>query len=515
MNPEFPITDEILSAFLDGELPEAERRQVEAWLESSPQARRELADLRQIGTLVRSIPRPSVPEGFQTELMQRVEREASDVLVQRPPRAGEASQNGRIPASGASSSSATATGGMKGLLAGFISLAAAAGIILAVGIFLQNQGNEGNVAMEEGARNAMPDSEQVFDTSAEESDEEAIVLAPQPSRDVDPSAMSPPSAVPPEPEPPFDASSVAADIPPVTAEMASPVESTAMQRMLTNRFDSTIPLTPGEMTEFFGEVAGEAVVVELICVDVNEVANTSNQLQVLLAANGIRPASEYGLPIDQENFPIAEGEQVLIYVEADEATVAATLEQMNEMKGVVAAEVNYLVEYPVLDGNVTEQLRQGLGQVSQIYGTPFIAQNEPAPGALESPSDPSRTTQTDSTDAQADAASGEIAGSDAPGPADPSQQELTANGAYVVQNADEGLIGDIEIQQQENNSNPYSRSQMNSVVIADNLVYGGEEPVADAAIEGEADAVIPPLPVQFLFVLKAAMPPIAVEAGQQ
>ena len=58
-----------LSAYLDGELAEAPRREVEAALAARPELRAELAELRRVAQLVGSLPREAAPAGFS----QRVE----------------------------------------------------------------------------------------------------------------------------------------------------------------------------------------------------------------------------------------------------------------------------------------------------------------------------------------------------------------------------------------------------------------------------------------------------------
>ncbi|HJU15455.1 MAG TPA: zf-HC2 domain-containing protein, partial [Stellaceae bacterium] len=45
--------DDRLLAYLDGELPEAERREIEAWLDSDPAARDRLAEFAATANLVR------------------------------------------------------------------------------------------------------------------------------------------------------------------------------------------------------------------------------------------------------------------------------------------------------------------------------------------------------------------------------------------------------------------------------------------------------------------------------
>jgi hypothetical protein len=64
-----------LSAYLDGELPSAEAREVEDALARSPELRAELDDLRGMVTLLRSGGRVPAPKGFAARLDARLERE--------------------------------------------------------------------------------------------------------------------------------------------------------------------------------------------------------------------------------------------------------------------------------------------------------------------------------------------------------------------------------------------------------------------------------------------------------
>lgn len=71
-----PAQDELLSAYLDGELEEGERRLVEARLESDPAARALLAELRGASAALRSLPRESAPAGIAEAVRARMERES-------------------------------------------------------------------------------------------------------------------------------------------------------------------------------------------------------------------------------------------------------------------------------------------------------------------------------------------------------------------------------------------------------------------------------------------------------
>ncbi|MGH2514277.1 MAG: anti-sigma factor family protein, partial [Ktedonobacterales bacterium] len=55
---------EQLSTYLDGELSDAERKQVEAHLVTCAECQRELAELRQVRKLLRALPTPDLPRSF-------------------------------------------------------------------------------------------------------------------------------------------------------------------------------------------------------------------------------------------------------------------------------------------------------------------------------------------------------------------------------------------------------------------------------------------------------------------
>src|SRR5262249_54050343 len=69
-----PYSEEILSAYVDGELTDQERSEVEHWLESSPGARERLEDFRGLARLFPSLPRTEVPQEFPTKVLQLAEQ---------------------------------------------------------------------------------------------------------------------------------------------------------------------------------------------------------------------------------------------------------------------------------------------------------------------------------------------------------------------------------------------------------------------------------------------------------
>src|SRR5579864_1677183 len=69
-----PFSDEILSAYIDGELSPRERSEVESWLETSSAAREKLDDFRRLSTLFDGLPRADVPSEFPSTVLQLAER---------------------------------------------------------------------------------------------------------------------------------------------------------------------------------------------------------------------------------------------------------------------------------------------------------------------------------------------------------------------------------------------------------------------------------------------------------
>lgn len=72
-NPE-TVSDEVLSAYLDGELSAAQATKVERWLANTPAARMRLAEFRRISGWMQSLPRGELPPEFASQVLQEAER---------------------------------------------------------------------------------------------------------------------------------------------------------------------------------------------------------------------------------------------------------------------------------------------------------------------------------------------------------------------------------------------------------------------------------------------------------
>jgi negative regulator of sigma E activity len=505
MNPEFPITDEILSAFLDGELADEERKQVEDWLESTPEARQELEDLRQIGALVRAIPLPAVPQGFQASIMQRVEQEAVEVY-RRPPQADAAGPNGQLKSTSTSAPAPRpARNGIQRWLSGIVSFAAAMGILVAIGFLIQNQNaNQGNVALDEpDLANALPETHDVTAFGGPT----AVPDAEMPQESAANQSFPPPMAFDPGPAPSPRGMPPELESPNVEPEASPPgMTGSALQTFIANRSDPSIPLTPGEI----GVIASQSVVVELVCVDVSAVENTTNQLQVLLTTNGIVSASGDDAAIDPATLGFGEGEQVMILVETDAVTMARTLAQMDKLNGVMNTRMNYLVASDVTDGNVRDPIRSNLNQVAASYGVP-VQPVPPTPGdtpaatsTQESAAGPDGVP-IDPAPAPVDVAVGEPA-PDAPAQvADDGPQDV--NGGYFTAIVGQEQVDMVQQQQIISNSVQNSRSQTSAYEIAQNF-DGVEAPESPEGVSGAAgnDAVPTLGPVQVIILVRTLMP---------
>ncbi len=92
--------DDLLSAFHDGEVNSAERGAVEQRLAASVESRRELSEIRQVSSLLKSLPRDRLPAEFPQQVLQAIERE----MLIPAQRDGEAEVRVRVNASSASPS---------------------------------------------------------------------------------------------------------------------------------------------------------------------------------------------------------------------------------------------------------------------------------------------------------------------------------------------------------------------------------------------------------------------------
>jgi anti-sigma factor RsiW len=74
---------ELLSAYLDGELPADEAREVTAWLERHPEALREVERQRRLWDLLGRYPDEPVPAGFSQRVLAQTRADGEETRPQR------------------------------------------------------------------------------------------------------------------------------------------------------------------------------------------------------------------------------------------------------------------------------------------------------------------------------------------------------------------------------------------------------------------------------------------------
>jgi len=119
------FSDELLSAYLDGELSPAERARVESQLAADPEAQQLLDELRALSGEVRELPRYSADSGFS----QRVVQAALAAKAEQNGAAPPASQVS-LPSSQSSSDKTRRGARLPAVLAGVAAVAAAVAIMV-------------------------------------------------------------------------------------------------------------------------------------------------------------------------------------------------------------------------------------------------------------------------------------------------------------------------------------------------------------------------------------------------
>ena len=80
-----PLQDEMLSAYLDGELTAEEQAEVERRLAEEPESRQLLEELRAMSGAIQAMPRHKLGEEFRDQVLRRAERAARCVFVRIRP----------------------------------------------------------------------------------------------------------------------------------------------------------------------------------------------------------------------------------------------------------------------------------------------------------------------------------------------------------------------------------------------------------------------------------------------
>jgi anti-sigma factor RsiW len=89
-----PFSEELLSAYVDGELSASERAEVERRLEQDPQARDVVDELRRLSQMFEGLSRSEVPHEFHTQVLQSAERRM--LLPEPAPSPGKGRGRGSI-----------------------------------------------------------------------------------------------------------------------------------------------------------------------------------------------------------------------------------------------------------------------------------------------------------------------------------------------------------------------------------------------------------------------------------
>lgn len=93
MNPQESLPEELLSAYLDGELPSDERVRVEAWLASNPEHRRLFDDLQAIRRELQALPQQALDASFSDRVLATIRLRNGDLAKS----AGENKQDNPAP----------------------------------------------------------------------------------------------------------------------------------------------------------------------------------------------------------------------------------------------------------------------------------------------------------------------------------------------------------------------------------------------------------------------------------
>ena len=305
--------NELLSAWLDGEASDEERRRVEEMLRSD-EARAELGELRRLSELVRALPRRTAPPELASAILRGAERA---MLLEQP-----------VPVRRSRRAAWLAIAG---------GLAATAAAVLLMSGLLTRQGEYGPTDLAYGTR------------SAEEADKPAGGgFGAGATADTD---ASPPRAMaraesgaertlgPAEAdEAPGAARRVtaageASDARPSDIELAeldAPVEAPSVPLGAPLDVQNWSQVEVGQVVRLLESTGDRVAVVECTVVDVNK---TVDSFQFLCAQNSITPVnaaqSKPDRQLEDRNIDRMGGEELAVYVEATPEQMAATLARLN------------------------------------------------------------------------------------------------------------------------------------------------------------------------------------------
>jgi len=313
------FSEELISAYFDGEVTAEERARVEALLESDPAARRALEEIRSLSGLVREMPAPPAPQELSAAVMQNIERQ----MLLGPPAAQGAPARSALPAARR----------LRWIYGGG-ALAAAALLFVAVSL-LSNRGEEGaEVAnLDHTIPVAAPAADESFGVSTADHDFSAAGESARMASRSDRSGADPATVT----EGSRPARTLAVPAAPSFAGESAPTVSSLNGRSRlvfgTDVRDAEI----GQVVQALEHQEGRVTVVTLTVVDRME---GLRGFQSLLARNSISPemvSVDNGAPVRDESGATADasesaGELVCLYVEAPSERLSAVLGELNRVE---------------------------------------------------------------------------------------------------------------------------------------------------------------------------------------
>jgi len=268
---------ELLSAYLDGEVTEAERAEVEGLLEQSPDARSELEDFKHLAAMLRELPHHDAPADLASSVTEEVGRRAGqDVLATAP----------LVAATAAAPSTATSVARSAKLRpARWVGLATVAGGLLAICLTVMvfaPGGAERDIPLAREDRSLIPQSSQPSFESAE-----APESGPAPSASMMRSMAFENDELAPAPEPSAAmsadavASDAAGDAPPERPPSLSATPFVATEGLVDG---FGVPEEIGTTSTYLDSSGNELQIVYVTVLDVEEAVGTFN---TLLAKNSV------------------------------------------------------------------------------------------------------------------------------------------------------------------------------------------------------------------------------------
>jgi len=151
--PHSDFPDELISAYLDGELSADDRARVEEQLMDSVEHRRMFEELKSLRRSLQELPGQSLDDAFAARVLQRAEQELllPDATGEAPPQAAKAAPTGKANSAGAAPPRRGEPGAWRGLVWSVAAMAAAVMFIVFSPLMRENGGRPGdrNVAVQQ------------------------------------------------------------------------------------------------------------------------------------------------------------------------------------------------------------------------------------------------------------------------------------------------------------------------------------------------------------------------------